>query len=107
MRRKYCEKKMSLLMQAYQNSELGCDAFAEANSIPISTFYKWRIRYEQSKKHTSKTANFPSFTAIPISASGKQSLPQDLKQKDTSLVPTEKRRMIITTPSGLRLELDV
>lgn len=107
MRRKYCEKKMSQLMQAYQNSELGCDAFAEANSIPSSTFYKWRIRYEQSRKQPSKTAHLPSFAAIPIRVSAKESLPEDLKQKDISLAATERRRMIITTPGGLRLELDV
>ena len=112
MKRKYCDKKMSLLMKAYETSQMSSDAFAVANSIPKSTFYKWRIKYQKSLRQTGKNVEIPEFATIPVETLCTEALPEGTKQEKkeafSATSPTNTlRRLIITTPSGLRLELDV
>lgn len=109
MNRKYCDKKMSLLMQDYESSQMSADAFALAHSIPKSTFYRWRIRYKQSLEQSEKRLKAHKFTSIPLSTQHDEVLPEGAKRKEIE-IPTATnigQRLIITTPSGLRLELDV
>lgn len=109
MKRKYSDKKMIQLMQDYEASQMSSDAFAIANSIPKSTFYKWRKRYQQSLGQSGKKVKMPEFTSIPVSAISKEVLPKGTKGKEIEALSASNigRRLIITTPSGLRLELDV
>jgi transposase-like protein len=109
MKRKYSEKQMSLLMQEYEASQMSADVFALAHSIPKSTFYRWRIRYKQSLEQSAKQFKAPEFTSIPLSTQDEDVLPEGAKRKEIE-IPTATnigQRLIITTPSGLRLELDV
>ena len=110
MTRKYCEKEMSHLMREFEASDMGSDAFALANSIPKSTFYKWKVRYRASQRHHSNQDKTPAFAAIPVADEQIGALPKATKTEKPKAPSTSAGtggRLVITMPNGLRLELDL